>query len=65
MFFKERLPLKQGEIQAKDEGASLITSTLNCHVKSFRKTDDGKYKSVMLKSLEAVDDIENIAIKDT
>ena len=65
MFFKEGLPPKQRETKAMVEGAGLITSTINCPVKVFTKTVDGKYKRVMHRSLKAVDDVKNIAIKKT
>ena len=61
-FFKKRLPLKQREIQAKGWPK---TSTFNCHVKAFLKTDDGKCTSVRLEPSKAVDDIKGIASRET
>ena len=65
IFMKERLPRCQKEIfeHAKQEG--LITSTYNCKVKVFTKTEDNQFRSVVVNSKKAVDDIKEKAIKKT
>ena len=56
----EKLPTKQ-----RDSNQRLITSTFNFHVNAFKKTEDGKFSKVILKSLKAIDNIKKIATKKT
>ena len=60
---RERLPPCQKEILDHALKENLISSTINCRVKVFRKDEKGKLKSVLVKSKKEVDDIEQVAIK--
>ena len=62
IFLRERLPPCQKEILDHALKENLITSTINCQIKVFRKDEEGKFKSVLVKS-KAVDDIKQVAVK--
>ena len=63
IFLRERLPPCQKEILDHALKENLITSTINCQIKVFRKDEEGKFKSVLVKSKKAVDDIKQVAVK--
>ena len=57
------MPRKQKEIKEKAEELGLVTSTHNCNVKVFLKTDENTFNSVVVKSTKAVQDIQSNADK--
>lgn len=63
IVLKERLPAHQKAIKEKAESEGLITSTFNCNVKVFTKTNEGHFRSIPVNSLKAVEDIKNKAVK--
>ena len=62
IYLRERLPLHQRLIKEKTEEYDLITTTQNCEVKKFTNTD-GKFTSKAVKSIRAIEDIKNVAVK--
>ena len=62
IYLRERLPLHQRLIKEKAEEYDLITTTQNCEVKVFTNTD-GKFTSKAVKSIRAIEDIKNVAVK--
>ena len=63
IFMKERLPPLQREIKKEADQLGLITTTMNCDVKVFKKSDDNKFMPIVVNSLKAVHDIKNTAVK--
>ena len=49
-FLRERLPPCQKEILDHALKENLITLTIRCQIKVFRKDEEGKFKSVLVKS---------------
>ena len=47
---RKRLACCQKEILDHALKENLITSTINCQIKVFRKDEEGKFKSVLVKS---------------
>ena len=62
IFLRERLPVHQKQIKEKAEEFGLVTTTLNCEVKVFENSQ-GKFTSRAVKTLRAVEDIKDIAVK--
>ena len=50
IFLRKLLTRCQAEILDHDLKENLITSTINCQIKVFRKDEEGKFKSVLVKS---------------
>ena len=63
IVLKERLPAHQKAIKEKAESEGLITTTYNCNVKVFTKTNEGHFRSIPINSLKAVEDIKDRAVK--
>ena len=63
IYMKERLPPQQRSIKQKADDFGLITTTQNCNVKVFMKNEDNTFKSVVVKSVQAVEDIKHCAVK--
>ena len=61
-FIKERLPKAQKEIKDYADEQGLITTTNNCDVKLFYKKDDGRFRSVVVNSVRAVQDHKTKAV---
>ena len=62
-FLKERLPRCQKEIFKHANQEGLIASTYNCKVNVFTKNEDNQFRSVIVNSKRAVDDIKERAIQ--
>ena len=62
-YLKERLPPQQRSIKQKVDDLGLITTTQNCNVKFFFEKEDNTFKSVVVKSVQAVEDIKHCAVK--
>ena len=58
IVLKERLPIRE-----KAESKDLITTTYNCNVEVFTKTNEGHFRSIPLNSLRAVEGIKDRAVK--
>ena len=63
IYIKERLPRHQKEIFEFAKAENMITTTVNCKVKVFEQSVDGKYRSVEVNSKKVVPDMRNKAIK--
>ena len=63
MVLKERMPAHQKAIKEKAESERLITTTYNCNVKVFTKTNESYFRSISLNLLRAVRDIKDRAVK--
>ena len=63
IFFKERLPPNDRDIKKYADSLGLITTTSNCQVKVYQKTEEGKFFTVNVNSTKAVDDICVRAVK--
>lgn len=63
IFIKERLPPLQRAIKKEAEELGLITTTLNCDVKVFKKNHDDKFQPIVVNSFKALHDIKNIAVR--
>ena len=57
IYMKERLPPQQRSIKQRADDLGLITTTQNCNVKVFMKNEDNTFMSVVVKSVQAVEDI--------
>ena len=64
MYFKERLSPKQREIRSEAEEEGLITNTDNCQVKAFIRSFVGKYKSVKMYTVKAVQISKTLLLKN-
>ena len=63
IFIKERLPKLQNELKTYAEQESLITTTQKCNVKVFQTNAEGQFRSVVVNSKKAIDDIKEKAVK--
>ena len=61
---KKRLPRRAKKIKEKAEELGFVTSTHNCNVETFLKTDETTSKSVVVKSTKAVQNIQPNAVKN-
>ena len=62
IIIKERLPTAQRVIQKHAEDCDLVTTTNKCQVKVFENVQ-GKFKSIIVKSVEDVDKVQHRAVK--
>ena len=60
---KERLPHQQKSIKQKADDLGVTITIQNCNVKVFLKKEDNTFKSVVVKSVQAVEDIKQCAVK--
>ena len=63
IFIKERLPEYQRQLKSYAEKRGLVTTTLNCNVKLFRKSTNGHYKSFAIESVEDIVKAETYSVK--
>ena len=63
IFIKERLPEYQRQLKSYAEKRGLVTTTLNCNVKLFRKSTNGHYKSFAIESVEDIVNAETYSVK--
>ena len=63
IFIKERLPKLQNELKMYAEQEGLITTTHNCNIKVFQTNAEGQFRSVIVNSKKAIDDIKEKAVK--
>ena len=62
VYMKERLPQHDLAIQKRANELDLVTTTYNCRVKLFLKTENGRVTQPV-DSVKAVEDLESRAIK--
>ena len=62
VYMKQRLPQHDLAIQKRANELYLVTTTYNCRVKLFLKTENGRVTQPV-DSVKAVEDLESRAIK--
>ena len=62
VYMKERLPQLDLAIQKRANELDLVTTTYNCRIKLFLKTENGRLTQPV-DSVKAVEDLESRAIK--